>query len=112
MRRLRAAQRFACTASSRPGRPRPAVAPGPGTRGYPPPRLLPALLAGYETGGLLEKTYAGHTTPGGFRASPVYGTIAAAAASAKLMDLSEERIPAAPPNAGAVSAGAPPAFAR
>ena len=75
------------------------------TRGYPLARLLPALLAGYETGGLLEKAYAGRTTPGGFRASPVYGTIAAAAATAKLMDLPEERIAAALANAASFTGG-------
>ncbi|OFZ97826.1 MAG: MmgE/PrpD family protein 4 [Betaproteobacteria bacterium RIFCSPLOWO2_02_67_12] len=81
------------------------------TRGYPLARLLPALLAGYETGGLLEKTYAGHTTPGGFRASPVYGTIAAAAAAAKLMDLPEERIAAALANAASFAGGILQSFA-
>ena len=75
------------------------------TGGYPLARLLPALLAGYETGGLLEKAYAGRTTPGGFRASPVYGTLAAAAATAKLMDLPEERIAAAIANAASFSGG-------
>ncbi len=75
------------------------------TRSYPLARLLPALLAGYETGGLLEKAYASRTTPGGFRASPVYGTIAAAAAAAKLMELPEERIAAALANAASFAGG-------
>ena len=74
-------------------------------RGYPLARLLPALLAGYETGGLLEKAYAGDTTPAGFRASPVYGTLAAAGAAAKLMDLPEERIAAALANAASFCGG-------
>jgi 2-methylcitrate dehydratase PrpD len=74
-------------------------------RGYPLVRLLPALLVGYETGGLLEKAYAGSTTPGGFRASPVYGTLAAAAGAAKLMDLPEQRIAAALANAASFSGG-------
>ena len=63
------------------------------------------LLAGYETGGLLEKAYAGSTTPAGFRASPVYGTLAAAAGAAKLMDLPEERIAAALANAASFAGG-------
>jgi len=75
------------------------------TGAYPLARLLPALLAGYETGGLLEKAYSGRTTPGGFRASPVYGTIAAAAAAGKLMDLSEERLAAALANAASFCGG-------
>jgi len=68
-------------------------------------RLLPSLLAGYETGGLLEKAYAGRTTPAGFRSSPVYGTIAAAAAVAKLLDLPEDRIAAALANAASFAGG-------
>ena len=75
------------------------------TKGYSLAKLLPALLAGYETGGLLEKAYAGSTTPAGFRASPVYGTLAAAAATAKLMDLPEDRIAAALANAASFCGG-------
>jgi 2-methylcitrate dehydratase PrpD len=75
------------------------------TKGFSVARLLPALLAGYETGGLLEKAYAGSTTPGAFRASPVYGTLAAAAAVAKMMDLPEDRIAAALANAASFCGG-------
>ncbi len=64
-------------------------------RDLPLERLIPALVAGYEAGGLFEKAYAGHTTPAGLRASPLYGTVAAAAAVAKAMALPEERIAAA-----------------
>jgi len=32
-------------------------------RGYPIDRLVPALVAGYEAGGLLEQAFAGSTTP-------------------------------------------------
>ena len=53
----------------------------------PVERLVPALVAGYEAGGLLEKAYSPITTPRGLRSSPLYGTIAAAAASARLMGL-------------------------
>ena len=56
-------------------------------RHYPLACLLPALVAGYEAGGLLEKAYAERTTPGGFRSSAIYGTIAAAAG--KLIGLKE-----------------------
>ena len=56
-------------------------------RGYPLARLIPALVAGYEAGGLLESAFATHTTPGGFRSTATYGAIAAAAAAARLMDL-------------------------
>lgn len=75
------------------------------SRGYPAARLLPALLAGYEAGGLLEQAYAGRTTPGGFRASPVYGTIAAAAAAGKMIGLAEGQLAAALANAASFSGG-------
>jgi 2-methylcitrate dehydratase PrpD len=74
-------------------------------RHYPMMRLLPALVAGYEVGGLLEKTYAGRTTPSGFRSSAIYGTIAAAAAAGKLMDLKEMQLAAALSNAVSFTGG-------
>ncbi len=57
------------------------------TRGIPASRLLPALVAGYEVGGLLEAAFARQTVRAGFRASPIYGVFAAAAAACKLLDL-------------------------
>lgn len=57
------------------------------TRRYPLDRLIPALVAGYEAGGLLEATLAGETTPRGFRSTATYGAIAAAAAASRLMGL-------------------------
>ncbi|MDA8252763.1 MAG: MmgE/PrpD family protein, partial [Rhodospirillales bacterium] len=57
------------------------------TRRYPLDRLVPALVAGYEAGGLLEAALAGETTPRGFRSTATYGAIAAAAAAARLMGL-------------------------
>ena len=33
-------------------------------KGYPLTRLIPALVAGYKVGGVLEKALAGKTTPG------------------------------------------------
>lgn len=74
-------------------------------RGYPLSRLLPALLAGYEAGGLLEQAYAGKTTPGGFRASPMYGTVAAAVAAGRMIGLSEQQLAAALANAASFSGG-------
>ncbi|HRH87093.1 MAG TPA: MmgE/PrpD family protein, partial [Rubrivivax sp.] len=56
-------------------------------RGAPVQRLLPALIAGYEVGGLLEQAYGPTTTPSGLRASPLYGTLAGAAAAAHLLGL-------------------------
>lgn len=74
-------------------------------RRYPLARLIPALVAGYETGGLLEQTYAGATTPAGFRASALYGTIAAAAAAGKLIGLNEAQLAAALANAVSFTGG-------
>jgi 2-methylcitrate dehydratase PrpD len=74
-------------------------------RHYPGAGLLPALVAGYEAGGLLEKAYAARTTPGGFRSSAIYGTIAAAAAAGKLMGLEEAQLAAALANAVSFAGG-------
>lgn len=70
-----------------------------------PKRLVPALVAGYEVGCLLEKAYSGITTPGGLRSSPLYGTIAAAAATASLLGLSIEQTAAALSNAASFTGG-------
>jgi len=74
-------------------------------------RLLPALVAGYEAGGLLEQAYAGKTTPAGLRSSPLYGTISAAAASANLLQLDERQTAAALANAAAFAGGTLQSFA-
>ncbi|MFA7666849.1 MAG: MmgE/PrpD family protein [Burkholderiaceae bacterium] len=74
-------------------------------RGYPTDRLIPALVAGYEAGGLLENAYSGHTTPAGLRASPLYGTIAAAAAASRMMGLDAGQTAAALANAAAFTGG-------
>jgi len=75
------------------------------TRRVPASRLLPSLIAGYEVGGLLESTYAGKTTPSGFRASPLYGAIAAAAAVGKAIGLNVEQLSAALANAASFTGG-------
>jgi 2-methylcitrate dehydratase PrpD len=74
-------------------------------RGYELNGLIPALVAGYEVGGRLELAFAKYTTPVGLRASSVYGPSAAAAAAAKLMGLSGERISAAISLASSFSGG-------
>jgi 2-methylcitrate dehydratase PrpD len=81
------------------------------SRGYPLDRLIPALVAGYETGGLLEQAYSGRTTPKGLRSSPLYGSIAAAAAAARMMALSAERTAAAVGNAASFTGGILQTFA-
>ena len=81
------------------------------SRGYPLARLMPALLCGYEAGGVLERAYAGKTTPGGFRSSALYGTTAAAAAAGKMLALSETQLAAALANAAAFSGGILQSFA-
>ncbi len=81
------------------------------TRGYPLTRLIPALVAGYEAGGVLEKALSGKTTPAGFRSSAIYGTIAASAAAGRLMELSVEQMAAALANAVSFAGGVLQSFA-
>ena len=80
--------------------------------GYPIGRLLPALVAGYEAGGFLEGAYGRLTAPAGLRASPLYGTVGAAAAAAKLMALPPERMGAALANAVSFTGGVLQSFAE
>jgi 2-methylcitrate dehydratase PrpD len=80
-------------------------------RRYPMARLIPALIAGYEAGGLLEKAYAGETTPAGFRSSAIYGPTAAAAAAGRLMGLDESGLAAALANAASFTGGILQSFA-
>lgn len=79
-------------------------------RGYAVDRLLPALVVGYEVGGLFEKAYSARTTPAALRASALFGALAAAAAASKLMDLSIEQTAAALSNAAAFAGGTLQAF--
>jgi len=80
-------------------------------RGYPLDRFIPALVAGYEVGGLMEKAYSGKTTPAGLRASTIYGAMAAAAAASRLMGLDAEQTAAALANAASFSGGILQSFA-
>ena len=68
-------------------------------------RLVPAVIAGYEIGVRLDIAYAGRTTPNGFRGTPLFGTVAAAAAVARLYNLPAERCQAAVANAAALAGG-------
>ena len=81
------------------------------TRGYPTARLVPALVAGYEAGGLFEHALAGATTPAGFRSTATYGVIAAAAAAARLMELDARRTAAALSTAVSFTGGVLQSFA-
>lgn len=74
--------------------------------------LIPALVAGYEVGGLFEGLLAGDTTPRGFRATTLYGTGAAAAAVARLLRMDAERTCAALGNAVSFSGGLLQTFAE
>lgn len=80
-------------------------------RNLPMDRFIPALVAGYEVGGLLEQAYAGKTTPRGLRSSPLYGTLGAAAAAGRALGLSAERLAAAIGNAASFSGGILQSFA-
>lgn len=77
----------------------------------PAERLLGALVAGYEVGGLMEAVYAPHTTPGGVRATPVFGALAAAAATAYALDLDAAKTAAALANAASFAGGTLQSFA-
>ncbi|WP_165978944.1 MmgE/PrpD family protein [Antarcticimicrobium luteum] len=74
--------------------------------------LIPALVAGYEVGGLFEELLAGATTPRGFRATTIYGVGAAAAAAARLFHMPPEQICAALGNAVSFSGGLLQTFAE
>lgn len=78
---------------------------------YPLDRLIPALVAGYEAGGLLENAFAGNTTPNGFRSTATYGVIAAAAAASHLMALDAATTAAALGNAASFTGGVLQSFA-
>ncbi len=71
----------------------------------PAGRIIPALVAGYEAGGLFEDLLAGKTTPRGFRATTLFGVTAAAAASSRLLGLSADQTAAALNNAVSLSGG-------
>ena len=53
--------------------------------------ILPALVAGYEVAGALAKDHIRMTVERGWRGSPTYDVMAAAAASARLLGLDSER---------------------
>lgn len=74
--------------------------------------LVPAVIAGYEVGGLFEELLAGDTTPKGFRATTLYGAGAAAAAVSRLYRMDPERTCAALGNAVSFSGGLLQTFAE
>jgi 2-methylcitrate dehydratase PrpD len=55
-------------------------------------RLVRAVVAGYEVAGTVGDALEPHSTPRGFRASMVYGTLGSAAACGSLLGLDEEGI--------------------
>jgi 2-methylcitrate dehydratase PrpD len=58
--------------------------------GHSGKQVLEAIIAGYEIVGPLDKNVSGHTTPRGFRASPIFGIFGSTSAASKLLGLSEE----------------------
>jgi 2-methylcitrate dehydratase PrpD len=80
-------------------------------RRYPLDEFLPALVAGYEAGGALERALVLHTNPAGFRSTAVFGTIAASAAASRLLRLSPEACAAALANAASFAGGLLQSFA-
>jgi len=71
----------------------------------PPSSLIPSIVAGYEVGGALARMFNKATSSYGLRASPLYGTFAAAAASAKAMRLSVTQTASALAHAAAFTGG-------
>ncbi len=80
-------------------------------RGLPIERLIPALVAGYEAGGLFEHALAGATTPSGFRSTATFGVIAAAAAASRLMELDARQTATALSTAVSLTGGVLQSFA-
>jgi 2-methylcitrate dehydratase PrpD len=76
---------------------------------YSMEQIRPALLAGYEVGGLFDKAFG---NANGLRASALYGTLGAAAAAARLIGLDAEGTTAALANAAAFTGGTLHAFAE
>jgi 2-methylcitrate dehydratase PrpD len=72
---------------------------------YPMARFLPALLAGYEVAGVFDRAYGSTTAPMGLRASILYGTLGAAAAAGRMMDLDADKMASALANAASFTGG-------
>lgn len=73
--------------------------------------LLAGLVAGYEAGGALSREFTVRSTPRGFRASAVYGPIAAAAAAARVLELDAGRTASALSLASSFAGGTTESFA-
>jgi 2-methylcitrate dehydratase PrpD len=73
--------------------------------------LLAGLVAGYEVGGAFSREFTALSTPRGFRASAVYGPIAAAAAAGRVLGLDAERLASALSLASAFAGGTTESFA-
>jgi len=73
--------------------------------------LLAALVAGYEVGGAFSREFTARSTPRGFRASGVYGPLAAAAAAGRVLGLDADRLASALSFASAFAGGTTESFA-
>lgn len=67
--------------------------------------LLPGIVAGYEVAGALEAALGRETMGNSLRASPLYGTLAAAATAARMLRLPASQIGAALANAASFTGG-------
>jgi 2-methylcitrate dehydratase PrpD len=70
-----------------------------------PESFLPGIVAGYEVAGTLESAFGRSTMGAAHRASPLYGTFAAAATAARMLELPVDRIDAALANAAHFTGG-------
>ncbi len=73
--------------------------------------FLEAIVAGYEVMAAVSRDFTALSTPKGFRASSIYGVFGAAAATAKLLHLSEEQCADALGFASAFAFGTTQSFA-
>ncbi len=79
--------------------------------GYTGKQVLEAVIAGYEIVGALDTNVSAHTTPRGFRASPIFGIFGSASAASKLLGLTEEETAKAIGFAAAFAGGTLECFA-
>lgn len=67
--------------------------------------IFPALVAGYEVGARLDRAYAAEAAKHGFRSTALFGSIAAAAACARLVGLDAEQASSAIAQAASMTGG-------
>ena len=75
------------------------------------PTLLAGIVAGYEVGAAVGRSMTARSSSRGFRASPIYGALAAAATAGRIRELDAERLGSAISFASAFTGGTLESFA-